>query len=105
FTFPYTTLFRSRLDAFVDHIAAQRQGQSVVFAGPPGAQVFTQDQPFVRKGELAFMNDETHVRPTAANRLENLIERHDDIIEFPGWLAEPELQGQKRARHRAWNGD
>ena len=44
-------------EAFVDDIAAERQGQSVLLAAPPGAQVLTNLQAFLAVGELPFVDD------------------------------------------------
>ena len=66
----------------VDDIAAERQRQAVIFAVPPDAQVFANHQAFVLIRQLAFVNDEAHVRRAGADGLENLIERHDDESKF-----------------------
>ena len=49
------------------------------------------------------------IRPTSADAIfhggKNLVERHDDVIEFLRRFAEPELQRQKRAGHGSRHGD
>ena len=94
-------------------LPAQRQRQAVVFPAPPDAQIFANHQAFVLIRQLAFMDDEAHVRRAGADRLKNLIEGHHDVIrssEFDVrvrrfFAAQPELQGQKRAGHGAGHGD
>ena len=46
-------------------------------------------------GQLAFVNDETGGRAPGFDRVENLIERHDDVFEF----TEKKLKREIGARH------
>ena len=57
------------------------------------------------KRKLAFVNDESNFGNAVFHGGKNLVERHDDVIEFLRRFAEPELQRQKRAGHGAGHGD
>ena len=50
----------------------------------------------MRVSELPFVNDQAGVSTPAPHRLKDLVERHDDVIEF----TEIKFESQKRARHR-----
>src|SRR5437764_2281333 len=69
------------LEPFMNHVAAQGQGKTVVLAAPPDAEVFAHNQSLVFVRELAFVDDESHVCPAVADGFENPVERHDDIIQ------------------------
>src|ERR1019366_3545687 len=88
-----------RCKFFVNHIPAERQRQAVVLLAPPNAEVFAHDQSLVLISQLAFMNNEANFSHAIFYRRKNLVERHDDVIEFLRWFAEPELQRQKSAGH------
>jgi hypothetical protein len=55
----------------------------------------------LRVSELAFVNNQTGVGLAIFYRLENLIERHRDVLK----LSEIQLQREIRARHFAWDCD
>ncbi len=40
-------LARCRIKSFVNHVAAERQRQTVVFSSPPDAEIFAQNQSFI----------------------------------------------------------
>ncbi len=71
-----------RREAFVNHISAKRQRQPVVLFSPPHAQIFAHNQPFILIRQLAFVNDQARRPPRRTDRVENLVERHDNVIEF-----------------------
>ena len=98
-------LARRKVEFFIDDIAAERQRQAVIFLSPPNAQIFADDESFVFVGELAFVNDEADIGRAAFHGLKNLIERHDNVIEFLRRFAEPELQGKECAGHGSRHGN
>ena len=63
------------------------------FHHSPRSTIFREPAPRIR--QLAFMDDQPGVRAPAFHRVEDLVERHDDVLE----LAEIKLQREKRARH------
>ena len=65
----------------MNHVAAEGQGKAVILASPPDAEVFAANQPRVLIRELAFVNDETDIRPAGADGLENPVERYDNAIQ------------------------
>ena len=93
------------IEPFVNHVPAQGQREPVILPPPPRPQVLAQLQPLVPVGQLSFVNDQAHVRPSRTNGGEDLIERNDDEIELAARLSQPKLEGQKRTGHRAGNGN
>ena len=51
------------------------------------------------------MDDQSDFRDAIFHGGKNLVERHNDVIEFFRRFAEPELQGEKRAGHGSRHGD
>ncbi len=51
------------------------------------------------------MDDEADVGVSVTDGAEDLVEGDDEIIEFAGGFAEPELEGEEGARHGAGDGD
>ena len=96
---------RRQIKFFMDDIAAERQRQPVVLLAPPDAEVFAHHQSFVLISQLAFVNDQADFGRAIFDGGKNLVERHDDVIEFLRRFAEPELQRQKRAGHGSGHGD
>jgi len=92
-------------EAFVNHIATEREGQAIVFAAPPCADVFANLQPFFLVSELAFVNDQADVCFSGLYGVEDLVEGNNDVIDFTRALLQPKLQREKRAGHGAGDGD
>lgn len=84
---------------FVDHVAAERQWQTIIFTPPPRTQILAQFELLIPVGQLALMNDQPHLGPPGLHRGKNLVEGNDQAIQFTGGFIQPELQRQKRARH------
>ena len=57
---------------------------------------------FLLIGELTLVDDQAGVGVSRAHRLEDFVERNNDVIEI---LSEKELGRQKRAGHAARHGD
>jgi hypothetical protein len=89
----------------VDDIAAQGQGQAVIFLVPPDSQVLTDNKAFLLPGQLPFVNDQAGAGLAGFDGLKNFVERNDNEIELFLGQFQPELKGQKRAGHRAGHGD
>ena len=89
----------------MNDIAPQRQRQTLVFAPPPHPQVLAHLQAFLLIGELALVDDEPDIGPPRAHRGKDLVERHDKVIELLRRLAQPQLQREEGAGHRARHGD
>ena len=68
---------------------------------PPFAKIDNLLKTRLRVRELALVNDETGVRTPGFYLVENLIERHNDMVEFAG----KKLQRKKSARHPARDSD
>src|SRR5688572_10732880 len=95
----------ARLETLVDDVPAKRKRETFVLAPPPNAEIFADLQAFILIGELAFVNDQANFRLTGTDCLEDLIERHNHVIDFPGRLAQPELQREEGAGHRTRDGN
>ena len=87
-----------------DPVGAQRQRQAGVLE-PPLARVDDQFQPLVGVGQLPFVDDQPGVDAPAfvlpgRHGIENLVERHDDVVEIDA-QAQPqgEIGGGAQARH------
>src|SRR5256714_8832216 len=87
-------------NVLTQNVATQWQWQAGPFF-PPFAQIDYFCKTGLRISELAFVNDQAGFRTTAPYRLEDLIERHDDVFK----LTEIKLQGQECARHCARHRD
>ncbi len=98
-------LANHRVKAFMDDIAAQRQRQTTVLAAPPDAQIFTDLKPFLLVSELAFMDDEADVSFAGTDGFEDLVEWNNDVVKLFGRFAEPKLQSEEGAGHRAGDSD
>lgn len=91
--------------AFMDDIASKRQGQPILGAVPPDAEVFAKFQPLVPIGELAFVYDEADVGAAFADRLEDFVEWHDDGVDLVVGFFEPKLEREEGAGHFPRHGD
>ena len=47
----------ARFKPLMNHVASKWEWKPIIFAPPPNAEVFTNLEPFILIGELAFMND------------------------------------------------
>ena len=83
-----------RRNVFSQNISAERQRQTRL-ALPPFAEVHDFREPCPGISELAFVNDKPRIRFAAFHRIEDLIERHDDVFE----VTEVKLEREIRARH------
>src|ERR671923_280840 len=54
----------------------------------------------MRVSELAFVNDQAGISTPAPDRLKDLVERHDDVIEFTEIKFQSKKRTRPRARHR-----
>ena len=90
-----------RRDAFVNDIAAERQRQPFVLAAPPHAKILAANEPLVFKRQLTLVDDQPHVGEPFVDGFENLVERHDGVVDPLTRTLEPKLQREERARHRA----
>src|SRR5437588_11519487 len=81
-------------DVFAQNVSAQRQWQARL-ALPPFAEVDDLCESRALVSELALVNDQARIGFTAFHGLEDLIERHDDVLE----VTEIELKREKRAGH------
>src|SRR5690242_2413099 len=87
-------------DIFPNHISTKRQRQTgLIF--PPRSEIDDFFKPRICVSELPLVNDQTGVSAMTFDCLENLIEWHDDIIEF----SEEQLKRQEGACHLAWHGN
>src|SRR5207302_11198976 len=82
-------------NVLTQNIATQWQWETGPFF-PPFAQIDYFCKTGLRIGELPFVNDQAGLCTTAPHRLEDLVERHDEVFKF----TEVKLQRQKRTRHR-----
>src|SRR5437588_11222585 len=87
-------------NVLTQNITTQWQWQTGPFF-PPFAQIDYFCKTGLRIGELPFVDDQASRCTTAPYRLEDLVERHDEVFKF----TEIKLQGQERARHRPWHRD
>ncbi len=69
---------------------------------PPHAQIFANAESLILIRQLAFVDDEAYIRPAGADRLENLVERYNDIVEVRSPMSgvrvfsgEPELHREE----------
>lgn len=94
-----------RGEAFMNDIAAEGEGQALILFSPPDAEIGAAMEAFLVEGELAFVDDQSDVGPVFPDGTEDFVEGHDEVIEFGGGLAEPELEGEEGAGHAAGHGD
>ncbi len=71
-----------RAERFFDRVSAEGKRQAAGFRKPPLAEIGTELETLARVGELALVDDEADVGVAAGERVENLVERDDDVIEF-----------------------
>ena len=89
----------------MDHIPAQREGKAVLGRFPPRSQVRAQSQALVLIGQLSLMDDETDIRVTLLDRLEDAIEGDDAQVELRCLLSKKELKGEECAGHQSRHRD
>ena len=93
--------YELRTQVSADGIAAQRQGQAARLRAPPHAQVGDQVQAVVLVGELAFVDEQPHVRATRRDVCHDLVEGHDDSLH----VRLEQAEGQVGRGHQAGYGD
>ena len=86
-------------DVFAEHIAAKRKRQACCTL-PPFAKIDQFLKTRARISELAFVNDQTGVGAPVFYRLENLIKRHDDVLEIVEINFQCEISAGHPARYR-----
>src|SRR4029434_10812353 len=89
----------------MDDIAAEGQGESCFLLAPPGPQVDAAREPFFPIGQLALVDDQAKVCLVLPYHLEDLIERHNHVIDFRGSPTQPKLKREKCACHPTRHGD
>ncbi len=92
-------------ERFLHRIAAERQRQAARLGEEPLAEIGAEEKALTGVGQLAFVDDEAHFRLAAREGVEDLIERHDDVVELLLRQAEIKLQREKGAGHQARYGD
>src|SRR5262249_43044271 len=68
-------------DVAPQNVSAQRQRQTRL-AFPPFAEIDNLMEAGLRISELTFVNDQAAIRLTFSDSIEDLIERHHDIVEI-----------------------
>src|SRR5437588_2195755 len=87
-------------DVFAQNVSAQRQWQTGL-ALPPFAEVDDLCESRALVSELALVNDQAGVGFAALHRVEDLVERNHDVLEF----TQVKLEREKCARHFSWYGN
>src|SRR6476660_3611838 len=88
------------LDIFAKNVSAQRQWQTSVPL-PPFAEVDNLRESRSGISELAFVNDQARIGAAVFYGVEDLVERHDDVLK----VSEIKSQRQICARHFAGDCD
>ncbi len=89
-------------EVLADDVAAERERDAAARALPPFAKVENELEPLVGKGELALVDDETHVGLAGFHGIKDFVKGHHHVVEA---LAEIKLGGEEGARHQAGDGD